>query len=343
MIELKIDVLHFSFPEIHPQARFNIELIKTLRVPDDGKKYPLPAGLGRFPLRHVDDYAARVHQDWLVQGGVMLPIYKSEALWLLFKSDYIVDQAPYPFAVRVLTGKVDAITGEEYEPGLCSKPQNYLVSPEQPWLDGYCVGKGVVRQFVAASVGEGYTAEEQITGLGQYGGIQIIVYPMKRDVFERRFPREIRRTKRCSSPGVFMHRTRQASIGMGVAPGGTINQEVYEDRFDLDDWDQNNSSRCYVHMLDSIHWKHVTGEAVPSRPITSKQYEKSGIPWFDYYGADAEALDSQTPLEQLLSLGTLMKSWTGEKITDNKSIEINNVKMLGSKPRKKGQVREGIF
>ena len=48
--------------------------------------------------------------------------------------------------------------------------------------------KGVIRQFVAMPLGAGYTAEEQITGKAEHGGLQIVVYPMKREVFERRFP-----------------------------------------------------------------------------------------------------------------------------------------------------------
>jgi hypothetical protein len=31
-----------------------------------------------------------------------------------------------------------------------------VVLPEQPWLDGYCVEKGYIRQFVAMPLGEGY-------------------------------------------------------------------------------------------------------------------------------------------------------------------------------------------
>ena len=60
--------------------------------------------------------------------------------------------------------------------------------PKQPWLDGFCVEKGIIRQFVAMPLGEGYTAEEQITGEAEHGGLQIEIFPMKREVFERRYP-----------------------------------------------------------------------------------------------------------------------------------------------------------
>jgi hypothetical protein len=38
----------------------SISFLRTLRIPDDGKTYPLPPGLGRFPVRRVDDYRERV-------------------------------------------------------------------------------------------------------------------------------------------------------------------------------------------------------------------------------------------------------------------------------------------
>ena len=62
MIELKRDRLHFSFPEVHKQAKLTVELQRTLRIPDDDRTYPLPPGLGNFPLCHVDDHASNVRR-----------------------------------------------------------------------------------------------------------------------------------------------------------------------------------------------------------------------------------------------------------------------------------------
>ena len=70
MIELKKKQLHFSFPEVHPGANFSLEFQRTLRIPDDGRDYPLPPGLGSFPVEHVDDHAAKVPPVWLKRGGV---------------------------------------------------------------------------------------------------------------------------------------------------------------------------------------------------------------------------------------------------------------------------------
>ena len=69
MIELRDDALVFSSPEVHRDATFNIGFQRTLRIPDDGSTYPLPAGLGRFPLRHVDDFGDRLPAQCARRGA----------------------------------------------------------------------------------------------------------------------------------------------------------------------------------------------------------------------------------------------------------------------------------
>lgn len=63
MIELISNDLDFTFPEVHQDAQLRITFQRTLRLPDDGHTYPLPPGLGSFPLRHVDDFAATVPRE----------------------------------------------------------------------------------------------------------------------------------------------------------------------------------------------------------------------------------------------------------------------------------------
>ena len=83
-----------------------ISFLRTLRIPDDGKTYPLPPGLGRFPIRRVDDYADKVPAEWREHGGVFLPMYQREAMWISFGGQYWK-----PRAVKVGIGKVCALTG----------------------------------------------------------------------------------------------------------------------------------------------------------------------------------------------------------------------------------------
>jgi hypothetical protein len=70
MIELKDDGLAFTFPDVHPDAGMRVTSQRTFRIPDDGRTYPLPPGLGAFPLRHVDDFSDCLPPAWRSHGGV---------------------------------------------------------------------------------------------------------------------------------------------------------------------------------------------------------------------------------------------------------------------------------
>lgn len=89
---------------------------------------------------------------------VYQPIYNREALWISLPTHR-------RSAVKVSVGGINAITGlgkstiQDPEDAI----QDYL-APSQPWLDGIAKEPGVVRQFVAMRVDEGYTVEEQLTG-----------------------------------------------------------------------------------------------------------------------------------------------------------------------------------
>ncbi|MFH1679090.1 MAG: hypothetical protein ABIH26_00420 [Candidatus Eisenbacteria bacterium] len=337
MIELKHDSLVFTFPEVHPDARLSIDFQRTLRIPDDDNDYPLPPGLGCFPLRHVDDHAARLPKEWIAHGGVMLPMYQSEAMWLNFDARWADSRGTqYPFAVKIAAGKINAVTGKRWLKGL-HRRQDYVVIPEQPWLDGYCVEKGIIRQFVAMPLGAGYTAEEQITGKAEHGGLQIAVYPMKRVAFERRFPKVERRERYAD-----MMPCMAAPSGMGLAPGGRMRQEIYEDPYDFEDWDIENTSRCFVHIANSLVWRAATGENPPTTPPTAKEYTAAGMPWFEYYGGDAKALEGAKELKGLKSVAKMGKKKGDVPIPENETVAPEHIIALRKK-LKEGQVREGVF
>ncbi len=345
MIELKSDKLVVSFPELPLQPCLTIDLQRTLRVPDDGKDYPLPPGLGSFPLRHIDDYAEKVPDRWLKRGGVLVPMWQAEALWLNFQGHFVRERdICYPFAIKVATGKISAVTGENWGPGLSRNPQDYLVVPGQPWLDGYCVEKGIIRQFVAMPLGEGYSVEEQLTGAAEFGGVQIEVFPMRAEVFDQRFPVEAQCLKKgLRSDALFESLAcRAGSVGMGLAPGGRMRQEIYEDPFSIHDWDTERTSRCFIHLVNSATWRAITGQRPPSRPPTAKEYTKAGFPWFDYYNAELKALDGSQMLAGLKSVKQKAEEKRACPLPENESVSVTNLVNLraGLKP---GQVRESDF
>ncbi len=297
MIELSKDELIVRFPEVHRRAECRIEFQRTLRIPDDGRIYPLPAGLGRFPLRHLDDFASRMPKRSARRGGVVMPMYQGEALWINFDGSF---DTSYPCAIKVAAGKVCAISGEPWTEGLTEDPQNYVVVPEQPWLDGYCVDKGMIRQFVAMPLGSGTTAEEQLTGEGVHGGLQIAVYPMKREAFEA-LSRPAPELGACySMPAPDLD---SAVSEMGLAPGGRMIQAIYEDEYGLEAWDQECGSRCFVTLANSAQWMAITGDLPPTRPPNKWDYEMAGIPWFFHYDEDLQVLEGAERLAGLKSLG----------------------------------------
>lgn len=258
MIELHADTLAFRAPEVHPDARFTVSFRRTLRVPDDGQDYPLPAGLGTFPLEHVEDHATRLPAVWARHGGVMMPMHATEAMWISFGG------SRYPWAVKVAAGKINAVSGTGWTTTLAEWPQDYAVVPEQPWLDGFNVGEGVVRQFVAMPLGAGYTAEEQVTGTAEVGGVQLLAYPMRPEAYERLLPAHP------ESPGL---QTVAASFApdMGLGAGGRIRQQVDRDPYGLDVWDLEHPARCFVHLARAEQWQALTGRPAPTEPPGPKE------------------------------------------------------------------------
>jgi hypothetical protein len=270
---------------------------RTLRIPDDGNDYPLPPGLGRFPIRRVADYAANVPDSWREHGGVFIPLWQREALWLRFTGIWW-----RPNALKVGVGKVNAVSGRPWSERLEAEDrdgnQDYLVVPEQPWLDGINAGDGTIRQFVAMPLGMGYTVEGQITGEERHGGVQLCVFEPKPGKFtEPETPRVGVRYR--AFDGEAMHTVdalvmaaaapAAASPGgleMGLGAGGSMKQRIYPDRHGIDTWDQGNHARVFVHLCNSQLWREITGEAPPETPVSARTYTQHGYPWFDIYDED---------------------------------------------------------
>lgn len=262
-----------------------------------------------------------------------MPMYQAEALWLHFDAGGW-RTGGYPFALKIATGKVCAITGESWVNHLNTDLQDYLVLPEQPWLDGYCVEKGTIRQFVAMPLGDGYTVEEQLTGAAEYGGVQIVAYPMKRERYEELLKKRLEVGARQET----FHAYKSQSEAMGLAPGGRVKQEVYADPYGLDAWDQRHASRCFVTIANSTQWAAITGERPPMLPPTAADYTRLGLPWFDYYGGDVAALEGAEKLRKHSSIFAMGKQKGETPLPENESTKVGRAIPLGKASSE--QVRE---
>jgi len=258
-------------------------------------------------------------------GGVVLPMWQAEAMWINFEGDEMFWDSEFPVAIKIAAGKINAVTGEVWRPHLHRGPQDYVVSTEQPWLDGFAIAKGVIRQFVAMPLGSSYSVEEQLTGSGQWGGLQISVTPLKASVWNRI------KGERRSVSNLIIHECKSEVSSMGLAAGGKMKQSIYPDPFQLDDWDISKTDRVFVSLVHAKDWKSITGENAPNEPPTAEDYTSWGLPWFKYYGNDQQALEGAPALANVQSLAATFKDKTGAALPNSKNVEVKFIKTISSR------------
>ena len=301
MITLQHEQLVFRFPHIDDDAGVRIDFQRTLRLPDDGRDYHLPPGLGRFPLRHIEDFDLGVSNHRKARGGIIMPMFQTDAMWLNFSS-LGYGRQKLPVALKIGAGKINAVSGEKWTDGLSQDPQNYVVLPDQPWIDGFNVAKGKVRQFVAMPLGQEYTVEEQIDPKSDVGGTQIEAIPMKKEAYEKL---KAEQEEASSAKFGLIMSMKCESMEMGLGMGGSIRQEIYDDEYGLDAWDLDNSQRCFIMLTNAEQWMAITGEEPPLSPISAEDYSKAGLPWFDYYGGDRKTIEGAKALGNIKSIKSI--------------------------------------
>ena len=263
---------------IYVGSGFSMSFQRTLRVPE-GREFPLPPGFGAFPIARVDAGAAGLPGVWRTAPAFAVPLHQQEALWLGF-----MGTSRSPKALKIAAGGINVLSGTAWEEGLHDTPQDYIVVPDQPWLDGFNAGGTFVRQFVAARLGSGASAEEQLTK-GSTGGLQFELY--QPDLAKVRS----RRREQAREPDV----ARQA---LGLGAGGRIRQKVYKDPYGLDVW-VRGVTRWVVHLLNTEQFRRRTRRDPGPSPISAQSYVDAGLPWFDLYDEDAASVPASDVLAGL--------------------------------------------
>ncbi|GGR32731.1 GyrI-like domain-containing protein [Streptomyces aurantiogriseus] len=324
-----------------------VRFMRTLRLPESGT-HELPPGLGTFPVRRVRDHPDTAPAEWLARGGVMLPLYLREAMWLSFSG------TTRPAALQVGVGKVCAVSGKPWSDRLRRDPQNYVVLPRQPWLDGINSGKGTVRQFVAVPLGLGATVEGQVTGEEVWGGVQLQSFTLSPEKLAELREAERQRAERMRvrsplpppsggygglpTPGAPAMPAAAAAPGsapraaaaLGLGVGGSMRQEVYRDDRPLTDWAPEPAGRVFVHLVTPPDWRRITGEAPPPSPVDRAAYTRAGLPWFEYYDQDAHDLAPSDTLGEVKPVG----DWLGDDLDPWQAPGPHQVKQLKDAPGK---------
>lgn len=276
---------------------------RTVRVPLGAREFPLPPSFGRFPV-------SRLGGEDTASIEVALPMLQLEALWIGFEGD---DWPPH--AVMVGAGGVNALTGEPWEERLSVTPQNYLVCPDQSWLDGINAGEGFVRQFVATPLGSGLSVEEQLGTPAPKGGIRIAVFAPR----PGRLPAHVATPAGAARPPAGM----PADAGlMSLGAGGKITQKIYPDPYGLDVWEAEPFARANVLLLNSEQYRDATGRDAPRSPLDAQTYARLGLPWFELYEEDRADLP---PSRRLAGVKTVGRAETEDEDTDPGSLRVRRL------------------
>ena len=246
-------------------------------------------------------------------------MYQREAMWI-----YFIGADWRPNAIKVGVGGIDGVSGKPWDTILRGDPQNYLVVPDQPWLDGIKAGEGFIRQFVAMPLGGGYTVEAQLTGREDVGGLQLVSFEPKPGLFPSRRPND-RFTlydglaRVCEAP--------PAEMGLGA--GGRMYQAIYPDSYGIDTWDTTRQHSIHVHIVNSMMWRDITGEEPPPTPVSPRTYREAGLPWFDLYD---EHMGDLPPSPELAGVKSV-KQIDAEKFTnpqqDDSTVDVEDGNVIG--------------
>ena len=117
-----------------------------------------------------------------------------------------------------------------------------------------------------------------------------------------------------------------------------MRQEIYEDEYGIDAWDQDNGFRCFIHLANSEQYLAITGHQPLHTPPTAKDYTSAGLPWFDYY-SDSKALAGSDTLGKLTSVAAKVIEKGKGLLPDNEPVHPKTVKIIS----KGNVVRDGEF
>jgi hypothetical protein len=287
---------------------------RTVRV-DPDKTSNLPPSLGHFEIYKVADFKDNCPANWEPEG-YFLAMHDKEAMWLSFHSQE-------PCALLVGAGGINAVTGKKL--GLDLEQDGYLVTPPQPWLDGWKGDDGSVFQFITTEYkgGDGLTVGEQIMGEDcKTGGIGLAVRTAKdREALQKKmYPEEVyggsditamdfdsgleclsfaaptgisgQSVNKCLSSV-----SRIACAEVGVGKGGKITQKIYPDPYGIEVWSEKPDATMAIYLIDGVSFTQITGQPMPPLPRGVEDYQGKWYGLKDKKEKDVPGTDKFTGLK----------------------------------------------
>lgn len=104
---------------------------------------------------------------------------------------------------------------------------------------------------------------------------------------------------------------------MTIGAGGAISQNIKRDSQDPAIWDPSRAIRLNIQILNSLAFEEVTGLIAPPTPISFNTYKSLGIPFFQYYVEDAQAVSGD--FGGVLSVGSFTEINASSTTADDQS------------------------
>jgi hypothetical protein len=84
-------------------------------------------------------------------------------------------------------------------------------------------------------------------------------------------------------------------------------------------------------LCNSLVWQSITGQRPPYPPPTAKSYSKAGLPWFDYYRDDVEAVSGSNTLAGLKSVSQKSQAEGDYALPENEPFDLpsTQIRQLG--------------
>lgn len=259
----------------------SFSLHKTVRVAANEEPANLPPSLGTFELFKVSDFKCPESWD---KDAYFIAMHSKEAMWINF-------QTCTPVAVVIGAGGINALDGKPVSEKL--EKDNYLVTPPQPWLDGWKTEDGSVYQFVATETGENKTIGEQLAQTTDHA-LTFAVYETKNpEKFQNQFvsrggfagmPKgglEGMPLMACSfSVGAECCLETDSLVNeMGMGKGGKITQKIYEDPHGIEEWKESPTKTMKIYLINASEFSEITGKEMP-KPVVEEEYNGC------WYGVD---------------------------------------------------------
>ena len=61
---------------------------------------------------------------------------------------------------------------------------------------------------------------------------------------------------------------------MGLGAGGKMKQDIYPDPHGVETWDTENFGKAYIHIVNSMDFREITGLEPPVTPISAPRPQR---------------------------------------------------------------------